>query len=160
MIENIALSAKCRKSSFAVIDNAGRQLQNWGRSLTGKQLFCKQLIEGSIPSASIRPARAAFSEVNTALRRFFMRFICRGNSELLCSSGRQVKAKDISNYFANSGSNVLSDNSITGRIPRRFQSAGSDIKKGASVCKSRVLHTILARLARSKFLNLSLYSHG
>ncbi len=26
---------------------------NWGRSLTGKQLFCKQLIEGSIPSASI-----------------------------------------------------------------------------------------------------------
>lgn len=28
MIENIALSAKCRKSSFAVIDIAGRQLQS------------------------------------------------------------------------------------------------------------------------------------
>ena len=33
---------------------------NWGRSLTGKQLFCKQLIEGSIPSASIRLADRYF----------------------------------------------------------------------------------------------------
>ncbi len=43
MIENID-TAKC-----------------WGRSLTGKQLFCKQLIEGSSPSASIRAASSETS---------------------------------------------------------------------------------------------------
>ncbi len=46
---------------------------NWGRSLTGKQLFCKQLIEGSIPSASIenKAVRSATSSRYLLTCRFF-----------------------------------------------------------------------------------------
>jgi len=90
---------------------------------------------------------------NLHLAGFLMRFTCRG------FAGRHDKAKDISDYSTKGGSNVLSDNSTTDRIPGRFQSVGSDVIKGARVCKQRVLHTILVRPARSQ-LNLSLYFPG
>ena len=63
-------------------------------------LYNDNLNMDNLSKKRITPARVAFTEIETTLRRFFMRVTCRG------FAGRQDKAQDISDYFSKGGSNV------------------------------------------------------
>lgn len=114
------------------------------------------MIKGFDKTSEAGLIRQAQLLVNNYLLRpagFIMRVTRRG------SAGKRYNAKDISGYVTKCGGPDLSVNLITDRTPGRFEPVGSDVKKGISACKSRILQAILIRPARLR-LNLSLYFPG
>ena len=70
---------------------------NWGRSLTGKRLFCKQFTEGSIPSASIGKASRMCAIFAYTVGFFFAHRVRNGrNVYTTCEDGGLCNSSGLS----------------------------------------------------------------